>query len=614
MSKKSPAPQRFWHSTGGLDVLPSIEQVVQQLHVSKKIEVKLHELNTRLADDWWSYDAVWMTRDGARIRARISLYDVRPGDPRKDTPSDPRNYRPDVDPKSGFFHVYAEADRAWDPSWPSPLALFVPRVMKPGYGKMGFCRANIFFPPNWNKVDELVADLANLSFLAAVFVNEDETRKGHEKILPHGETPLTSRLPTSLYGRIVEIRIVSEAIRTRLNKYLSRYKVQLPAGGAAILLDSRRRRNLQQSDLEFSPAPMAPPLGNGGNIDALSESLAKLLSHGVLETDPDLKKELDTTWNLFLGEELNEKSAELLERMNQALARQGKEVLELRKELALAQRSIDTLDEKNKRLDSEADQAHKNREELEAAVKTAQEETQRLREILAESCTGKRLAEAEEARQKAEDVSAAAEEFLDEQHRELTAARGEILQLRQELARLGSTFTEIVPVEEKEPASWSELLDEAAKLKYISFGDAVEDGIRKLSGHALDRVWVQRTWESLLALEDYARLKQEHGTDELPHFLSYLTSSVPGRIIPRPRYSSSESPTVMNNIRMRKTRIFRVPVQIDKSGYVLMEAHIRIGSGSHPAPRMHFLDDTTGKTGKIHVGYIGPHLKNKQTN
>jgi hypothetical protein len=45
-----------------------------------------------------------------------------------------------------------------------------------------------------------------------------------------------------------------------------------------------------------------------------------------------------------------------------------------------------------------------------------------------------------------------------------------------------------------------------------------------------------------------------------------------------------------------------------------MEAHIRIGSGKPPAPRMHFHDDTSGSTGKIYVGHLGPHLPNYQTN
>ena len=38
-----------------------------------------------------------------------------------------------------------------------------------------------------------------------------------------------------------------------------------------------------------------------------------------------------------------------------------------------------------------------------------------------------------------------------------------------------------------------------------------------------------------------------------------------------------------------------------------MLAHIRISQGES-SPRLHFLDDTRDKTGKIHIGYIGPHL------
>ena len=39
-----------------------------------------------------------------------------------------------------------------------------------------------------------------------------------------------------------------------------------------------------------------------------------------------------------------------------------------------------------------------------------------------------------------------------------------------------------------------------------------------------------------------------------------------------------------------------------------MEAHIKLSNSDSLAPRIHFFDDTDGKSGKILVGYFGPHL------
>jgi hypothetical protein len=42
-----------------------------------------------------------------------------------------------------------------------------------------------------------------------------------------------------------------------------------------------------------------------------------------------------------------------------------------------------------------------------------------------------------------------------------------------------------------------------------------------------------------------------------------------------------------------------------------MWAHVKIDNRD-PAPRLHFHDDTRG-SGKVYVGYIGPHLPSPKT-
>ena len=78
-----------------------------------------------------------------------------------------------------------------------------------------------------------------------------------------------------------------------------------------------------------------------------------------------------------------------------------------------------------------------------------------------------------------------------------------------------------------------------------------------------------------------------------------------------------ESDGVHNDRRLSEKRMLPVDPIVSASGKVFMEAHIKIAEGGGPlAPRIYFLDDTSGSTGKIHVGFIGPHehMPNKSTN
>jgi len=62
------------------------------------------------------------------------------------------------------------------------------------------------------------------------------------------------------------------------------------------------------------------------------------------------------------------------------------------------------------------------------------------------------------------------------------------------------------------------------------------------------------------------------------------------------------------NPRFVDLRALPVAKEVDPSGEILMLPHIRIEQGGSPAPRIRFHDDTAGKTGKIHVGWLGAHF------
>ena len=75
----------------------------------------------------------------------------------------------------------------------------------------------------------------------------------------------------------------------------------------------------------------------------------------------------------------------------------------------------------------------------------------------------------------------------------------------------------------------------------------------------------------------------------------------------------NESESVRNRPELRRARDFPVDRALHRSGNHFMEAHIKLDNGEM-APRLYFLYDTRGETGKVHVGYVGPHLPTKLFN
>lgn len=71
---------------------------------------------------------------------------------------------------------------------------------------------------------------------------------------------------------------------------------------------------------------------------------------------------------------------------------------------------------------------------------------------------------------------------------------------------------------------------------------------------------------------------------------------------------SPESEPTMNDPKLRAARTFAVSSEVDKSGLKVMQMHAKIQrKGGGQIPRVFFFDDTSGATGKIHIGFVGPH-------
>lgn len=134
-----------------------------------------------------------------------------------------------------------------------------------------------------------------------------------------------------------------------------------------------------------------------------------------------------------------------------------------------------------------------------------------------------------------------------------------------------------------------------------------------LDAHPNGPAWAASTWRGLRALDTYARA----GYDG--NFKQWCLHSGDPWAWPGSdkKLAMRESETVQTNDRLRRQRLLPVDPQVDPSGAVHMWAHLKVAEGGGPiAPRVYFHDDTRGSTGKVHIGFIGPHrhMENTKTN
>ncbi len=167
-----------------------------------------------------------------------------------------------------------------------------------------------------------------------------------------------------------------------------------------------------------------------------------------------------------------------------------------------------------------------------------------------------------------------------------------------------------------EAESLMDVLQRARKqLRHLDLPDTLDTEVSKLDVMypRQRRRWTGRTWDALRALDAYAAARAE--ARFTGGFYDWCGRPLPGAPVITPTMvSMKESDSVSGNPKYYRARIFRVPTEIDPSGRVYMPSHIKLQPVGSPAPRMHFLDDAGGTTGKVWIGYLGDHLPNTRTN
>lgn len=138
--------------------------------------------------------------------------------------------------------------------------------------------------------------------------------------------------------------------------------------------------------------------------------------------------------------------------------------------------------------------------------------------------------------------------------------------------------------------------------------------------HAIDvavnaRAWGTTAWRGLKALAAYAEEKASHGFNG--DFRAWCRRGGGSWPATSKKLAMRESKTVNENDGFSRARNFDIDTAVDAAdtdGELFMQAHLKISEGGgNLAPRIYFHDDTDGRTGKVHVGFIGPHYLVRNT-
>lgn len=127
----------------------------------------------------------------------------------------------------------------------------------------------------------------------------------------------------------------------------------------------------------------------------------------------------------------------------------------------------------------------------------------------------------------------------------------------------------------------------------------------------LDRVpeamsWGDKAWQGFRALHAYA----EDAAGFAGGFYEWCKHTQHPYAWPATskKLAMGESDTVMQHPKLKAARRLAVDSAVEPSGAIYMWSHLKIAEGGGMmAPRIYFHDDTKGVTGKIHIGYFGPH-------
>ncbi|MFJ7902116.1 hypothetical protein ACIQ6V_16760 [Streptomyces sp. NPDC096198] len=211
------APDTVWPARGrhlGPDAEDTVRHRLRELMSSAVIQDHTEFEGSLDGVPHRAFEARWLVADDVVVRARLNI-----GAP---------------DEKDGFqdWVLVAEADRSWEPDWPSPATVFWPEDAEVPWdhdavGQLRFRELNPL-PSEDRALRRLLKECARHSWAVHVVVHEAMTPDAR------GLRPLAPLLPPSLRHRIVEHRAAPEQFQV-VNWALYDLGARVPRGGAVVL-------------------------------------------------------------------------------------------------------------------------------------------------------------------------------------------------------------------------------------------------------------------------------------------------------------------------------------------------------------------------------------------
>ena len=197
---------------------------------------------------------------------------------------------------------------------------------------------------------------------------------------------------------------------------------------------------------------------------------------------------------------------------------------------------------------------------------------------------------------------------------DFSSAERDLAHFRAELAKLDregtATWVREKTATDDPPDSFDNLIERIAEFDCIVFTGDAKIAVSLDEHNLFD--WAIRTCDALRALNDYC---QQRSSGQISCSVDDYIAKLPnerGGLTPG-NHAKGETRATQDHPKYGPARTFSVPDAVDPKGAVFMGAHVRIAKYSGISPRMHYYNDAAG-TGKIYVGYIGPHLPNFRTN
>jgi hypothetical protein len=207
--------------------------------------------------------------------------------------------------------------------------------------------------------------------------------------------------------------------------------------------------------------------------------------------------------------------------------------------------------------------------------------------------------------QHAEEEKALAVMALEDAEKENEHLRGTVaffaLQLQGERALTPELAGDGLPDTAQDPSDAIRLARE--HLDRVVIPDGAIATVGELDTTLQASVWGRKTWQALRALHLYAidRSRQGGFWEWCQHSGHPFAWPATERTL-----AMSDSDTAMREF--ADDRRFPIDPRVRGERTQVMDAHIKVAqAGGSLTPRIYFYDDTGGVTGKVHVGFVGPH-------